>query len=97
MFTKTIEVGENRIIEFNIPDEWAEFNISFTKENAEDDIAITGIEIHSAGETGIHEVQGEATSTAGIYNLSGVRTHGMTRGINIIKGNDGKTRKVLGR
>lgn len=99
VFEQTVGVGENLAIDFNIPDEWAEFNISFTKEDAEDDIAITGIEVHSInGTTGINEIHTDATSSAaGIYSISGARMNSLTHGINIIKGQDGKTRKVLGR
>ena len=39
--------GWDRTIDFSIPDEWMEFNITFSKENADDNIAITGIEVHS--------------------------------------------------
>lgn len=96
VFNKTVEVGENRVIDFNIPDEWMEFNITFSKENADENIQITGIEIHSNGNAvGINEVRSETTAQDdGIYNLSGVRTNGLTRGINIIKTRDGKPKKI---
>jgi hypothetical protein len=89
-------VGENLAIDFTIPDEWAEFNISFSKSDAADDIQITGIEIHAvdSNPVGIHEAHGEASTRAeGVYNLSGARTNGLTRGLNIIRTNDGKTKK----
>ena len=98
VFKETLEVGENRKIEFNIPDKWAEFNISFTKADEADDIKVTGIEIHSydPNAASIHEVRSNVSSQAeGIYNLSGARTDGLTRGLNIIKTRDGKTRKQI--
>ena len=96
VFEQAVEVGQNRTIDFNIPDEWMEFNISFTKADAADDIQITGIEVHSTGNSvGIRDLHSEASSVpAGIYSISGTRTNGLTKGINIIKTSDGKTRKV---
>ena len=89
VFEQTVEVGENRTIDFNIPDEWAEFNITFSKADEADDIQITGIEIHSIGSTpdGISIIRSDASSRAkGIYNLNGIRTDRPTPGINIIDG-----------
>ena len=93
VFEKTVEVGENRTINFTIPDDWAEFNISFNKSDETDEITITGIEIHSTGEgtTGISGVQDRSLSKpVGIYSVSGVRTDRPNHGINIIDG-----RKVI--
>jgi poly(3-hydroxybutyrate) depolymerase len=90
VFRETVEVGENRTIEFNIPDKWAEFNISFAKTDAADDIAITNIEVHSytPSVTAINAVRCESLPRAtGIYTLSGSRTNHPIRGINIINGN----------
>lgn len=89
VFKETVEVGESRTIEFNIPDEWAEFNIAFTKADAADDIAITGIEVHSyqPNASGISKVRHEASPRAiGIYTLSGTRTTRPNRGIQIVDG-----------
>ena len=89
VFDQTVEVGENRKIDFSIPDEWMEFNISFTKADAADDIQITGIEVHSITSTpdGIGNVRTDVISRPkGIYNLNGTRTDHPTRGINIING-----------
>ena len=89
VFEQTVEVGENRSIDFNIPDEWAEFNISFTKADEADDITITGIEVHSIVSTpdGINAIRTDAAPRAtGIYNLNGIRTSRPTPGINIIDG-----------
>lgn len=88
VFEKTVEVGENRTIDFSIPDEWAEFNISFTKADETDNIQITGIEIHSTGnETGFNDGRRDtAHRSAGIYSLSGTRTDHPMPGINIIDG-----------
>ena len=98
VFRTTVEVGENHTIEFNIPDEWMEFNIAFTKEDAADDIQITGIEVYSydpnaAGISPISNNDGSQWGEA-FYNLTGTRTNGLTRGINIVRGQDGRTRKV---
>jgi len=100
VFSTAVEVGENRTIDFNIPDEWMEFKITFSKDDAADDIQITGIEVHSVGQddTGVNDIRSNmSTYTEGIYNLSGTRINGMNRGINIIKTRDGKTQKVIGR
>lgn len=88
VFEKTVEVGENRTIDFSIPDEWAEFNISFTKADETDNIQITGIGIHSIGnQTGINDVRSDtAPRSSGIYSLSGTRTDHPRPGINIIDG-----------
>ena len=89
VFEQTVEVGENRTIDFNIPDEWAEFNITFSKADEADDIQITGIEIHSIGSTpdGISIIHSDSSSRAkSIYNLNGIRTDRPTPGINIIDG-----------
>ena len=89
VFEKTVEVGENRTIDFNIPDEWAEFNITFSKADEADDIKITGIEVHSTGSNpdGINTIRTDAAPRAkGIYNLNGIRTDRPTPGLNIIDG-----------
>ena len=93
VFKKTVEVDSNRSIEFNIPDEWAEFNISFTKDDAADDITISGIEIHSyvPDPAAISDMYAHpASHPFGIYKLSGIQTNHPNHGINIIDG-----RKVL--
>ncbi|MBR4920617.1 MAG: prolyl oligopeptidase family serine peptidase [Prevotella sp.] len=95
VFTKTVEVGQNLIIDFSITDDWAEFNITFSKADEADDIQITGIEIHSTNTEGIQPIQGRTVTQAeGIYNMSGVRTNELTKGINIVKTRDGMSRKV---
>ena len=89
VFEQTVEVGENRTIDFNIPDEWAEFSITFSKADEADDIQITGIEVHSTGSTpdGISILRPDAAPRAkGIYNLNGIRTDRPTPGLNIIDG-----------
>lgn len=89
VFEQNVEVGENRAIDFSIPDEWAEFNITFSKIDEADDIKITGIEIHSidSNPDAINDIRTDAASHAkGIYNLNGIRTNHPTPGINIIDG-----------
>ena len=93
VFEQNVEVGENRAIDFSIPDEWAEFNITFSKADEADDIKITGIEVHSidSNPDAINDIRTDAASHAkGIYNLNGIRTNRPTPGINIIDG-----RKVM--
>ncbi|MBO4811576.1 MAG: prolyl oligopeptidase family serine peptidase [Prevotella sp.] len=88
VFKESVEVGENRAIEFHIPDAWAEFNIAFTKEDAADNIEITNIEIHSCNtdEAAISDVQRSTSNVQRVFNLSGMRTEHPARGINIING-----------
>ena len=89
VFEQNVEVGENRAIDFSIPDEWAEFNVTFSKADEADDIKITGIEIHSidSNPDAINDIRTDAASHAkGIYNLNGIRTNHPTPGINIIDG-----------
>ena len=68
------------------------------EEDAADDIQITGIEVHTydpnaAGISPISNNDGSQWGEA-FYNLTGTRTNGLTRGINIVRGQDGRTRKV---
>lgn len=88
VFKETVPVGEQRSIEFNIPDKWAEFNIAFMKDDSADEISITGIEIHSynPNAAGIDEVKNATPNAKGIFRLNGTRTDRPTRGINIIDG-----------
>lgn len=44
--------------------------------------------------TGINEVAGNAAAPAGIYTVSGVKTNGMQKGLNIVKMANGEVKKV---
>lgn len=92
VFKETVEVGNDRAIEFEIPDTWCEFNLAFTKEVAADDIKIEAIEIHSydPNAVGIKNLTPALSQSEAIYNLGGQRTNSLQKGINIING-----RKVL--
>ena len=92
VFKDTLEVGENRTIDFNITDSWMEFSITFTKVNTEDQVTVSNIEIHSydPNAVGIKPTQISTKGEENIYNLRGQRINSLQRGINIIDG-----RKVL--
>lgn len=93
VFKESVEVGNNRAIEFEIPDDWCEFSLSFTKPTSADNIKIEAIEIHSydPNATGIRNLTSAlAPNGEAIYNLSGQHINSMHKGINIING-----RKVL--
>jgi hypothetical protein len=93
VFKESVEVGNNRAIEFEIPDDWCEFSLSFTKPTSADNIKIEAIEIHSydPNATGIRNLTSAlAPNEEAIYNLSGQYINSMHKGINIING-----RKVL--
>ena len=93
VFKETVEVGNNPAIEFEIPDKWCEFSLSFTKTASADDIKIEAIEIHSydPNAVGIENLTPTLSRGEGaIYNLRGQRINAMHKGINILNG-----RKVL--
>ena len=93
VFKETVEVGNNRAIEFEIPDKWCEFSLSFTKTASADDIKIEAIEIHSydPNAVGIRNITSiPSQDETSIYNLRGQRINAMHKGINILNG-----RKVL--
>ena len=99
VFEETVDVGENRAIEFNIPDKWMEFGITFSKADEADEISITGIEVHSIPNTaGINQPiyssptggGQEGATQPNIYNLQGQKMSQPAPGINIIDG-----RKVI--
>ena len=84
----TIEVGTNRTVEFNIPQAWGEYRITFNKVNTEDNVTISNIEIHSFDPAaGIENLTSTLTKDNGaIYNLSGKRINNLQKGINIVNG-----------
>ena len=88
VFKKTVEVGNDRAIEFEIPDKWCEFTLAFTKAAVADDIKIEAIEIHSydPNTSGMNLTPSLSQSEGAVYNLAGQRTDRMTRGINIVNG-----------
>ena len=93
VFKETVEVGNNRAIEFEIPDKWCEFSLSFTKTASADDIKIEAIEIQSydPNAVGIRNITSiPSQDETSIYNLRGQRINAMHKGINILNG-----RKVL--
>ena len=93
VFKDTVEVGTDRAITFNIPQDWGEYRITFNKINTEDKVTISNIEIHSFDPeaAGINNLTPTLSQGEGaIYNLAGQRNNSLKKGINIVGG-----RKVL--
>ncbi|MBO4564645.1 MAG: prolyl oligopeptidase family serine peptidase [Bacteroidaceae bacterium] len=87
VFNDTVEVGTNRTIEFNIPQGWAEYRITFNKVNTEDNVTISNIEIHSFDPAaGISPLLTSPKGEESMYNLQGQHINSLQKGINIVNG-----------
>lgn len=93
VFEKSFSVSHDDDLEiyFSTTDNWAEYNIEFTRSDTESNVKLSKIEIHTTEETGI---AAPAVSTAlphysGAYDLNGRRVSPDSKGVVIV---DGKKR-----
>lgn len=96
----TGQTGKDNVSFFKINDGWGEYQILFTKPSSSDNITISDIELYSSIEdeaTGI--IQPVSTDDSGkshFYSLSGTPANSPVIGnINIVRGKDGSSRKIL--
>lgn len=88
-----VNINEDVCIYFNPKAAYGEYKFNVTR-NASDEVNITNIEIHSLTPdeieiaTALEQVKEDAPSTDSdaIYNLSGIKTVGMTKGVYICNG-----------
>ncbi|MGM9699481.1 MAG: alpha/beta hydrolase family esterase [Prevotella sp.] len=97
---KTVTVGEDASIDFDIEDSWGQYNITFLRSSTEDKITISDIRIHtiSSDNTAIEYLPSSAakpTTVETYYSLSGSRISNPKRGLTLCRMSDGTVRKML--
>lgn len=101
VLNQTVNVGEDTTLYFKVVnDDWGEYKITFTREQATDNISITDIALYSATEeemttAAIRLPESDIQPSAAIYSLTGIRHSSIHDGLNIIRSTDGRAKKVI--
>ena len=89
VFEKTVAVGEDATLFFDIDEEFGEYRLTFSREDRNDEITITDIAVYSTdgGETGIGATLNDKGQKDRIfYDLQGRKVSEPTRGLYIVNG-----------
>ena len=99
VLSKTVTTGEDAAFDFDIDDGWGQYQITFQRTSATDNISITDIRIHSlsSDESSVGRLPSAdgRPSVNAHYSLSGFRIDRPANGMTICLMSDGTVRKML--
>lgn len=101
VLNQQVKVGEDAKLFFDIEGGWAEYKFTVLRESSSDVVNVKNLAIYTATEeeeaeaVDVKSVSNAKQNASAIYSVSGVKNSQLSKGVNIVKMNDGSVKKVI--